>query len=385
MKKIINEIFSNENNLIKIGISEPIKTTEYSKIISRPVVIKNQPTWQAERFAGDKVFHLNLQKDELCSYLFNTVNGLYRQINLFFTDKNVTYYFAKNDKFKRNETLLKECVKKPDTMHDRQKDFIIKEGEKIPALIDLGVFTSDYKIVKAKYEKYRQINRFVEIIDDAFKSFGSGKHNKSLKIIDFGCGKSYLTFIVYYYFNFIKQIDAEIVGYDLKAEVVENCNKIAQKYGYHNLHFIKSDVKNNEEFDKDADMVICLHACDVATDYALYYAIKNNVKNIFSVPCCQHEVNLSIKNGGEFDLFLKHGLIKERFCALLTDSVRTEILQDFGYKTDVIEYIDSEHSLKNVMLRAKLVRKPDMKNAEKLREIINKYSIRQTLYSLLYN
>lgn len=384
MRKIIDEISSNENNLIKIVISEPIKTTEFSKIVIRPVVIKNQAAWQAERFSGDKVFHLNLKKDELYDYFCNYINTFYRQINLFFTDKNVNYFFAKNGKFKRSETTLKECVNKPETMHDRQKDFIIKEGEEIPALIDLGVFTTDYKIVKAKYEKYRQINRFAEIIDDAFKSGDRDKQNKPLKIIDFGCGKSYLTFIVYYYFNFIKKIDAEIVGYDLKADVVENCNKIARKYGYNNLRFIKSDVKNNEAYDKDADMVICLHACDVATDYALYYAIKNNVKNIFSVPCCQHEVNLSIKKGGEFDLFLKHGLIKERFCALLTDSVRTEILQDFGYKTDVIEYIDSEHSLKNVMLRAKLVRKPDMKNAENLREIINKYSIQQTLYSLLY-
>lgn len=384
MERIIKEIFLNEEKIIKIVISDArVKADGFTKIILRPITLKNQKMWQAERFKGDKVYHINFERQKIEEYMSDEVAGAYRQIALFFTDKNVSFFLSDGGKIKRRETPLASLAEKRAESHDRQKNLIINEGEKIPALVDLGVFTPEYKIVKAKYEKYRQINRFVEIIDDCFP-LGAKINDKPLKIIDFGCGKSYLTFILYYYFNVIKGINAGITGYDLKDDVIENCNKIAEKYGYERLKFIKSDVKNNDAYDKDADMVVCLHACDTATDYALYYAIKNGVKRIFSVPCCQHEVNLSIKRGGEFDILLEYGLIKERFCALLTDSMRINILQDFGYKTDVIEYIDSEHSLKNVMIRAEKTGKPNNKNKQNLKALTEKYSINQTLYKLLY-
>ena len=176
---------------------------------------------------------------------------------------------------------------------------------------------------------------------------------QEITILDFGCGKSYLTFLVYYYFVKIKQIKAKIIGYDIKKDVVENCNKIAKKYNYDGLEFILSDVKKDQLFEGKVDMVITLHACDTATDFALDFAIKNRVKHIFSVPCCQHEVNMSIKKAGDFDILLNDGLIKERFSALLTDAVRVEILRAKGYSVDVIEFVDFAHSPKNLMIRAK--------------------------------
>ena len=229
------------------------------------------------------------------------------------------------------------------------------------------------------FDKFKQINRFVEILDDQFKSYT----NDSITILDFGCGKSYLTFIVYYYFSVLKQVDVKIIGYDLKADVVKNCNQLAQKYGYKNLQFVVADVSKDKLADEYIDCVISLHACDTATDYALHYAIAHNVKYIFSVPCCQHEINLSIKSGGELDCLLKYGLIKERASALLTDAIRGMLLEDCGYSVDMIEFVDFAHSPKNIMIRACKCKRPTEKNRKQIQLLMEKYQFDQTLYRLL--
>lgn len=260
--------------------------------------------------------------------------------------------------------------------HNKEKNYLIKEGDDVPALVDLGVFTREGKIVKSMYDKFKQINKFIEIIDDAFKDF----KNKEITILDFGCGKSYLTFLVYYYFVKIKNIKAKIIGYDIKKDVIEKCNKIAKDYNYDGLEFILSDVKKDKLFEGKIDMIITLHACDTATDFALNFAIKNRVKNIFSVPCCQHEINQQITKGGDFDILLNDGLIKERFSALLTDAIRVEILRAKGYSVDVIEFVDFAHSPKNLMIRAKL--NSTKKSMEKINQLQEKYKFSQTLYKL---
>ena len=285
------------------------------------------------------------------------------------------HYTVFPDKIKRKESKNSFAAEAKE--HDREKAYILKEGENIPALVDLGVFSKDFRIIKSKYDKYKQINRFVELIDDCF----SKSRLSDITILDFGCGKSYLTFIVYYYFTQIKKVNARVVGFDLKKDVVENCNKIAKKYGYDNLEFFVNDVTSDRVFTGRADMVITLHACDIATDYALFYAIENRVKYIFSVPCCQHEVNSQIKKGGDFDLLLSHGLFKERFCALFTDSLRAEILTRFGYETDVIEFVDFEHSPKNLMLRCKLKKEKEPELSD-LFELCEKYGTNPTLLKL---
>ena len=262
--------------------------------------------------------------------------------------------------------------------HDRRKEYILAEGENIPALVDLGVFTPDLRIVKAKYDKYKHTNRFIELVDDAFRA----SEQQEITILDFGCGKSYLTFILYYYFTVKRGVKATILGYDLKEDVVEHCNAIAQKYGYDGLRFVVSDVTRDTLADTHVDMVVTLHACDTATDYALWYAVEKGVKHIFSVPCCQHEINATIHKGGDFDVLLRHGLLQERFSALLTDSIRAAVLEDMGYTVDVIEFIDFAHSPKNLMLRCVKDRRVGERNLSAARELAEKYGFRQTLLEL---
>ena len=241
------------------------------------------------------------------------------------------------------------------------------------------MFTQDFKIVRAKYSKYRQINRFVELVD---QSFAAGSREE-ISILDFGCGKSYLTFILYYYFSVKKGVRTRIIGYDLKADVVERCNEIASRYGYDGLRFEVADVTRDTLADTHIDMVVTLHACDTATDYALAYAVNRRVGRIFSVPCCQHEVNSSIHSGGELDLLLEYGIVKERICALLTDSIRAAVLEDAGYKVDMIEFIDFEHSPKNIMLRAEYTGKRRGSGRAKAEALREKYGFTQTLLDLV--
>ena len=240
------------------------------------------------------------------------------------------------------------------------------------------MFTKDYKIVRARYDKFKQINRFVELVAQGWKEEGS----REIRILDFGCGKSYLTFILYYYFAVRLGLETHIIGYDLKADVVENCNEIARRYGYDGLRFEVADVTKDRLADTAIDMVVTLHACDVATDYALAYAIRRRVRHIFSVPCCQHEVNLSIRKGGELDLLLEHGIIRERVSALLTDAIRAAVLESAGYETDVIEFIDFEHSPKNLMLRARYTGRKKPGGREQAERLRASYGFTQTLLDL---
>lgn len=377
--QIKDKICQNRDEILKVTFSSPAKDAEFKKIVIRPVDIKNNPCWQAERFKENKVFHLNLSSADVELWLENTI-GNYAQICIFMSGETFTYSKSKNGEFKVKTSVNTMQAKPSALKNDRQKEYILKEGENIPALVDLGIFTSDFKIVKSKYDKYKQINRFVELIDDEFSKYD----RSDITILDFGCGKSYLTFIVYYYFTHIKKVNPKIIGYDLKADVVANCNEIAARYGYDNLQFVVSDVSKDVLYDSKIDMIISLHACDTATDYALLYAIRKNVKNIFSVPCCQHEVNSSIQKGGELDIFLKYGIIKERMSVLLTDTVRAMILEDMGYSVDMIEFVDLAHSPKNLMIRAKKTKKKSAKNLPTIKNIIDRYNIKQTLYELAY-
>ena len=290
----------------------------------------------------------NLGEEELIKAA-GELDGCYRQVLIQTGSDSAQYSLRRNGSYKKS---LSAALPRPGgeaESHNREKAYILREGENIPALVDLGVFTRDMKIVRAKYDKYKQINRFVELIDQEFSQSG----RKRITILDFGCGKSYLTFILYYYFSVKKGMDVKIIGYDLKEDVVARCGQIAEKYGYGGLEFVRADVTRDRLYDREIDMIVSLHACDTATDFALDYAIKKNAEYIFSVPCCQHEINAGIGKGGELDLLLSHGIIKERLSALLTDSIRAAVLEDMGYQVDMIEFTDFEHSPKNIMIRAR--------------------------------
>lgn len=377
MSNLTTDLNERLDNIIKIVLSQPSEDCEYSKISIKPILIKGVLRFQLERFKDKKVFHLNLKKEEFIPWFEENGDMKFKQV-LVTTESETLHYHAKGKNYSRKVTE-NSVTKKVPLSHNREKNYILKEGENIPALVELGVFSKDFKIIKSKYDKYKQINRFIELVDDEFSKIDK----KDITILDFGCGKSYLTFILYYYFSVKKGMNTKIIGYDLKKDVVENCNSIAEKYGYDNLKFVVSDVTKDNLYDEKIDMIVTLHACDTATDYALNYAISKNVKHIFSVPCCQHEINSQIKKGGDMDILLKYGIIKERVSALLTDSIRANALEAMGYEVDVIEFIDFEHSPKNIMLRAKKTRKENLSLLEVSNELCEKYSFKQTLLSLL--
>lgn len=345
---------------------------DFRKVSVRPFVSKGETRWQLEQFRDAQVFHRNLDFPALLQWVETTGAVQFRQLLLVAEGAEIQYTM-RDGRVRRKARETDRPAEAPKA-HNRQKQYLLREGENIPALVDLGVFTADFRIVKSKYDKYKQINRFVELIDDAFQK----SDKRELTILDFGCGKSYLTFILYYYFTVLRGVKATVLGFDLKADVVKNCNDIAQRYGYDGLRFFVSDVTTDRLFEGRVDMVVTLHACDTATDFALLHAIRHKVPQIFSVPCCQHEINAQIRPGGDFDLLLRHGLLQERFAALLTDAVRAEVLRLCGYEVDVIEFVDFAHSPKNLMLRCRLKapKAPDLSAVETL---LAKYDVKQTL------
>lgn len=377
MSRLSRDLAAGLDSLTKLVLSQPIDGTADPKVSVRPVFLRGGRYYQVERFRDNKAFHENLDGEQLLRLVERELDGRYRQALLVTERESAQYSLKRDGSYKRSGSA---AVPRPAATlgNNREKSYLLSEGEAIPALVDLGVFTPDYQIVRAKYDKYRQINRFVELIDQAFRDDG----RKELTILDFGCGKSYLTFILYWYFAVKQGRQVKIIGYDLKADVVEHCNAVAEKYCYTGLRFVRADVSRDSLYGQRVDMIVTLHACDTATDYALHYAIEKGADYIFSVPCCQHEINLQMKRGGELDVFLRHGIVRERMAALLTDEIRTLVLEDMGYSVDVIEFTDLENSPKNLMLRARKTGRRSEKGRALAREIAARYGFTQTLLEL---
>lgn len=364
-------------NIIKGTISgKKDKNQKNEKVKIDTILIRDEAILQFATYTDKQVFHKNLKDSEVNDEIIRLLEEEFNNLELVTKDYIYSYRITSKGKVLSNKRKAQEVSIVP-LSHNKKKNYLIEDGTKVPALVDLGIQMPDGKVTKAGYDKFKQINRFLEIIDDSIKD------EKKLNIIDFGCGKSYLTFILYYYFVEIKKMDVNITGLDLKEDVIDHCNEIAKKYGYEKLRFYKGDIAKYKE-KNDIDMIVTLHACDTATDYALYHAITMNVKYIFSVPCCQHEINLEL-DPSNLHVINKFGILKDRFSALLTDAIRANILQYYGYKTQVMEFVDFENSPKNLLIRAvKTSNSVNPKAKEEVEAILNEYNIKQTLYSLLF-
>ncbi|WP_288328312.1 SAM-dependent methyltransferase, partial [uncultured Clostridium sp.] len=357
------------------------KENKYNKISIFLKENKKKEYYQIEKYTDKQVFHENIEKEELRDKILEFVYNNYKQLNGWSEKTTFDMKISKKGKILLSKSKTNN-TKLSNKSHNKEKNYILKEGTIIKPLIDLGVFTKEGKVVNSKYDKYKQINRFIEIIDDEIKK----KDYKELTILDFGCGKSYLTFVLYHYFVEIKKINVKMIGLDLKEDVINKCNKIAKAYNYENLHFELGDI-NGFKYNNKVDMVITLHACDTATDYALYNAIKWNAKMIFSVPCCQHELNAQMKSEN-LNILTNYGIIQERIAALMTDSIRGNLLEYMGYKTQLLEFIDIAHSPKNILIRASKNKVSDEKKNIVLNEVnnlIKEFNFNPTLYKLLKN
>ena len=365
-------------------LSNPVPSkTKYRKIRAE----KNGDAFFVSSFTVTQVFHETVPAEKILDYCLDTAKETYRQLNLWLSDGRVIeILLSKKGKAHVSVQAGKPAVlDRTKALPNRQKNHILQEGMIVPPLVDMGVLTPEGKIIRSRYDKFKQINRFLEIIDDEYKDYVS---DKPLRVIDFGCGKAYLTFVLYYYFTEIRHLAVNMTGLDLKTDVIEKCNLAARKYGYTGLRFEIGDIADYSP-DDDIDMVITLHACDTATDYALYNAVTWNAKKIFSVPCCQHEINKTITSQ-HLNVLTRYGIIKERFSALLTDALRADILECCGYETQVLEFIDLEHTPKNIMLRA--VKRPGGEKAAEARRqkmlpeieaALQEFRIEPTLYKLL--
>ncbi len=389
----------------------------------------------AEFFTEKQSFHKNLTQAELDEFLEKNIGRSFKNCVERTEDKEITFLANKRGEVRRLEKALaqtdgaEKAAGKPKNSaaqtggepkndgsfgpqaalfgasasafsahngaFNRSKNYIIKEGTKVPFLQALGVMTDAGKVVATKYDKFRQINRFLETLDDVLPSVlqsRKGQENggaaslafQPLQVLDFGSGKSYLTFAVQYFFERVKKIPCQITGVDLKEDVVKNCADLARRLDIKNLDFVCGDIAAYKGI--NPDIVITLHACDTATDYALHYAIQKKAKAILSVPCCQKEINLQLKKDSNKDLapLLKFGILRERFSALMTDAVRAQLLEARGYKVQVLEFIDMEGTPKNLMIRAVLAGGALSEACEKsARDLLESFGVKQSLADLL--
>lgn len=351
--------FCLDKDLERILLTNPVDASTFSKTKIRPLLLKGELIFQAEEQRGKQAFHKNLNIDEAILYVENCLAHDFRQGEITSAKGKGTVLVSKKGKMTVKFKQQARILTRKTLEHNRKKQYLLPEGTPVPFLVDLGVMTKEGQIVHSRYDKYRQINRFLEFIEDILPQLDKHKENV---IIDFGCGKSYLTFAMYHYLRELKGYPVRIIGLDLKEEVIRHCSELAIRYGYNKLSFTCGDIASYEGVDH-VDMVVTLHACDLATDYALEKAVGWDAKVILSVPCCQHELNKQIKNP-VLQPVLEYGLIKERMAALYTDAIRAQILEYTGYNTQILEFIDMEHTPKNILLRAVSRKKNEISPAE---------------------
>ncbi|MBE5938605.1 MAG: SAM-dependent methyltransferase [Lachnospiraceae bacterium] len=370
--EFLNNIFADK---VEKAVISNGKNTEYKRI----VIARQKSGYQGEKFTEKQAFHDNISFEGIIEYCEKWMSGGFRQLNAWSAE---TEYFIKISK-KGKVFFDKKSLSAPVKIrvdNNRKKNYYLKEGEVIPPLVDMGIFSKEGKVINSMYDKYRQINKFIQFIEEAINK----TNLKKLNIVDFGCGKSYLTFVVYYYLTFVKGIDVTMTGLDLKEDVIIKCRETAEKYNYDKLHFQVGDVAVYES-KQPVDMVITLHACDTATDYAIYHAIRWGSKIIISVPCCQHELNAQIKSD-DFGILTRYGLLKERTAAIMTDAIRANLLEYSGYKSQILEFIDFTHTPKNLLIRAvksNIAKEHRLELLAETERLMKEFNLSPALYRLL--
>ena len=375
LRKILEETFPID--FIRGVLSSPRHVDGVRKIKVRPIEKKGGRYYQFEAYTPTQVFHENLKASEAVERILSETHT-FKQLQMSTRTKEYTVLISKKGKVTIREKKRKEIEKEVNLSHNRSKKYILEEGIAVPFLIDLGVMTKDGKVVRSKADKFRQINRFLEFIEDVLPRLDK---DREIQILDFGCGKSYLTFAIYYYLHELKGYDIRLTGLDLKKDVIARCNELSGKYGYEKLQFLEGDIAAYDEVDS-VDMVVTLHACDTATDYALAKAVGWGAKVILSVPCCQHELNRQIEND-DLSPVLDYGLLKERMAALVTDGLRAKYLEREGYETQVLEFIDMEHTPKNILIRAVKTGKKKKETIQEIQKCEELLHVKPTLAVLL--
>lgn len=348
------------------------------KVRIRPVILKNEIEYQVSEFVGRKVLHSNHSAADVKKKIIDYMTEDFKQAQINMTDAAATILSSKSKTLTCKYKKAGQLKAQRDLSHNRTKKYIIQEGKPVAFMIDLGVMGQDGKIIRTRYDKFRQINRFLEYIEDILPKLDK---ERELTIIDFGCGKSYLTFAMYYYLKELKGYNIRIIGLDLKADVIEHCNELRTRYGYDKLDFYVGDIATYKDVDK-VDMVVTLHACDIATDYALAKAVKWGAEVILSVPCCQHEANRTIKSD-ILSPVMDYGILKERMAAIVTDAARAKLLTANGYDTQILEFIDMEHTPKNLLIRAVKGGKEDIYAREKTKDMLEALNLELTIDKLI--
>lgn len=376
-----------DNDFRRILISNARKKEGTSKMQVRPVLVREQVCYQVTRTEGTKEIHKNFQKEDLIRYLCQEMTENFRQLQLEGRCVQGTVLVSKKGRMSiKTKNIQKQGKNKEEfpamLSHNRTKKYLLQEGIPVPWLIDLGVMSPDGKVKHSKYDKFKQLNRFLEFIRDILPKL---PRDREIRIIDFGCGKSYLTFAMYYYLKVLNNYDIKVTGLDLKTDVIETCSRLAEKYEYDKLEFLQGDIASYEGADQ-VDMVVTLHACDTATDYALAKAVKWNASVILSVPCCQHELNRQVFNETLAPV-LEYGILKERFAAILTDGLRAQMLTTAGYDTQILEFIDMEHTPKNLLIRAvkNQQAKQDTQQQKAWEECVQAFHVHPSLENLLFD
>ena len=350
--ELLKENFENKN-ITKCIFSNMKGDYEYTKIIIKPLIIKNNFIYQFEQFKNNKAYHSNLTVEESIQKISTIIENFYQYV-VFTTEADIQIIRGKKDFNMKSTCNQKEICS---LEHNKVKKYILEEGTPIPFLIRLGIMGEDGKVFKKSYDKFRQINKYLEFIDETIKELKNKKYiDTHIKAVDFGCGKSYLTFALHYYLKNIQNMTFEVIGLDLKKDVIEHCNQIAKDLNMENIEFLTGDIKDFNKL-KNVDLIFSLHACNNATDYSLLKGLELDAKAILAVPCCQHEFNQKMSQNKKSEFFAfenpigKHGILLEKFASLATDALRAQVLELCGYKTQVMEFIDMEHTPKNILIR----------------------------------